>query len=154
MSIQLLLTVLSGKEKHMNINKFAGLFRDRVGGTGCLNFVHVFFLFHSLWGRKTHKQSPPQKSRGNPVKNSVYVFFCLCVFFAPRVLVFWFVRCWRPAPELRPGAQDCTPRASICFMALSSRFLDQLPLVPRPPMQNRTNTATEEVLLQQKGAQT
>ena len=34
-----------GKEKHININKFAGF-------GGWQNFVDVFFSGHSLWGRK------------------------------------------------------------------------------------------------------
>ena len=49
----------SGKKKHININKFAGLSRDWVGAK-LLNCLCVFFSGHSLWGRKTHKQSPPQ----------------------------------------------------------------------------------------------
>ena len=41
----------------------------------------VFFSAHSLWGRKTHKQSPPPpKSRDNPVKILFTCFFFMCFF--------------------------------------------------------------------------
>ena len=40
---------VSGKEKHININKFAGLSRDWVGAE---NLFMCFFSGHSLWGRK------------------------------------------------------------------------------------------------------
>ena len=69
---------LSGKEKHININKFAGLSRDWVG---CQNFVYVFLSGHSLWDRNnTHKQTPPFKIPGQSREFFVYVFFSLCVF--------------------------------------------------------------------------
>ena len=69
--------LLSGKEKHVNINKFAGLSRDWVGAKSCLC---VLFSGHSLWGRKkAHKHKVPQTSRDNPVK---ILFTC---FFAPNL---------------------------------------------------------------------
>ena len=49
------------KFAHININKFAGLSRDWLG---VKILLCVFFRF--IWGRKT------------------YVFFSLCVFFAPK----------------------------------------------------------------------
>ena len=68
---------------HININKFAGLSRDWVGAT--ILILCVFFSGHSLWGRKTHKQSPPPKSRDNPVRIWFTCFFSLCVFFRSQV---------------------------------------------------------------------
>ena len=51
-----------GKNKNININKFAGLFLDWVGGKMLfICFLFVFFSGHSLWGRKTHKQDPQKK---------------------------------------------------------------------------------------------
>ena len=50
------------------------------GMGGWQKFVYVFFSGHSLWGRKTHKQNPPPKSRDNPVKILFMHFFSLCVF--------------------------------------------------------------------------
>ena len=49
---------------------------------GCQNFVYVFFSGHSLWGRKTHKQSPSKKSRDNPLKILFTCFFFMCFFFS------------------------------------------------------------------------
>ena len=37
----------------------------------------VFFSGHSLWGRKTHKQNPPPKIRGQSREICVYVFSSL-----------------------------------------------------------------------------
>ena len=65
-----------GKTKHININKCAGLSRDCVGGK-CL---FMCFFFFSLWGRKTHKQNPPQ-ILGQSSEHFGYVFFSLCAFF-------------------------------------------------------------------------
>ena len=49
---------------------------------GCQNFVYVFFSGHSLWGRKTHKQSPPKNNLGESHDIFVYVFFLYVFFFA------------------------------------------------------------------------
>ena len=72
----------SGKEKHMNINKFSELSQVWVGGKNL--FMCFFFLFGSflVGEKKTHKQNPPK----NPVEClfiTVYVFFSLCVFSLP-----------------------------------------------------------------------
>ena len=58
------------KKKHINI-KFAGLSRDRVGAQN----LFMFFRVIPFGVQKTHKQNLPKKSRDNPVK------ICLCVFF-------------------------------------------------------------------------
>ena len=68
-----------GKEKYININKFAGLSRDWADGK--ILFM-CFFSGPSLWGRKTHKQNPP-KIQGQSREKFVYVFFSLCVFSLP-----------------------------------------------------------------------
>ena len=70
----------SGKAKHININKFAGLSRDWVGADKLFMF---FFPGHSLWGRETHKQNSP-KILGQSRDNYVYLFFSLCVFSLPN----------------------------------------------------------------------
>ena len=49
-SVLLNMNCSSGKEKHININKFAGLSRDWVGAK--ILFMCFFFSGHSLWGRK------------------------------------------------------------------------------------------------------
>ena len=67
---------IQGKKKHININKFAGLSRDWVGA----KFLFMCFLDYSLWGRKTHKQSPNPKSRDSPVQ-ILFTCFVLYVFF-------------------------------------------------------------------------
>ena len=72
-----------GKQKHININNFAGLSRDWVAKNCSCVCVCVFFFSsgHSLWGRKkTHKRNPPPKSRDNPVK-ILFTCFVLYVFF-------------------------------------------------------------------------
>ena len=74
--------VFAEKEKHININKFAGL-SPRLGGYQ--KVVYVFFFFfsgHSLWGRKTHKQNSPQNPGTIPWKFCLRVLFFMC-FFAP-----------------------------------------------------------------------
>ena len=65
-----------GKEKHIKINKFAGLSRDWVGVT---NLFMCFFRVIPYGGRKTHKQNSPQIP-GRSREKFVYVFFSLCVF--------------------------------------------------------------------------
>ena len=70
--------ISQGKNKHININKSAGLSRDWVGGK---KYDFVFRGVIPYGGEKTHKQNPP-KSRDNPVK-SLYVFL-FGGFFAPK----------------------------------------------------------------------
>ena len=68
----------AGKEKHVNINKFAGLSRDWVGA----KILFMCFFFGSfLRGEKTHKQPPPKKSRDNSVNILFMCYFSLCAFF-------------------------------------------------------------------------
>ena len=79
-----------GKEKHININKFAGLSRDWAGGK-ILFMCFLFFFGSFLMGeKKTHKQNCPQIP-GQSRETFVYVFFSLCVFFAPHTFlaIFW-----------------------------------------------------------------
>ena len=66
-----------GKDKHININKFAGLSRDWAGGK--ILFM-CFFRVIPYGGEKTHKQNSP-KIPAQSRENIVYVFFSLCVFF-------------------------------------------------------------------------
>ena len=75
------LALPQGKKKHMNINKFAGLSRDWVGAK---NLFMCLFSGHSLWGKNTHTNKVPQKIPGQSREIFVYVFFSLCVFFAPN----------------------------------------------------------------------
>ena len=73
-----------GKEKHININKFAGLSRDWDWvGAKTLFMCVFFFQVIPCGGEKTHKQNSP-KIRGQSRENFVYVFF-LYVFFAPHL---------------------------------------------------------------------
>ena len=69
-------TRTQGKKKHKNINKFAGLSRDWVGGK---NVLCVFFRVIPHGERKRINKIPP-KSRDNYAKNLFtcffYVFFC------------------------------------------------------------------------------
>ena len=71
------LTKLSGKEKHININKCAALSRVWVGQ----KFVYVFFLVHSLWGRKNTETKSPSKNPGTIPSNFSYLFFFFMYFF-------------------------------------------------------------------------
>ena len=75
-------TIIQGKKKHININKFAGLSRDWVGAK---NLFMCFFRVIPYGGEKTHKQSPPPKSRDNPVK-ILFTCFFLCVFFRSQIM--------------------------------------------------------------------
>ena len=70
----------SGKEKHININKFAGLSRDWVGPK---NLFMCFFLVIPHGGEKHINKIPP-KIPGQSREKFIYVFFSLCVFFAPN----------------------------------------------------------------------
>ena len=72
--------LVSGKEKHININKFGGLSRDWVGGK---NLFMCFLWVIPYGGEKTHKQNPPQ----NPVtirEMLVYMSCYLCVYSLPH----------------------------------------------------------------------
>ena len=64
----------SGKEKHININKYAGLFRDWVGAK---NLFMCFFRVIPYGGEKAHKQNA--KKTGQSREHFAYVFFSLCV---------------------------------------------------------------------------
>ena len=77
----LLETTLLQGEKHININKCAGLSQDWVGGQ---NIFMCFFSGHSLWGRKKHIDKVPPKIPKQSREKSVYVLFALCVFFTPN----------------------------------------------------------------------
>ena len=72
--------VNQGKKKHININKFAGLSRDWVGAE---NLFLCFFFGSFLMGEKKHINKIPPKIPGQSREIFVYVFFSLCVFFAP-----------------------------------------------------------------------
>ena len=50
------------ERKHININKFAGLSWDWVGG-------NLFFSGHSLWGREKNKLNPPKNKLNPPPPN-------------------------------------------------------------------------------------
>ena len=69
--------VLGGSGKNTWRKQICGIVP---GLGGCQNFVYVFFGGHSLWGRKTHKRSPPQ------IPGTIPWNFCLCVF----LYVFFF----------------------------------------------------------------
>ena len=71
----------SGKEKHMNFKKFAGLSRDWVGAK---KLFMCFSSCHSLWGRNKHINKIPPKMPGQSRENYVSVFFSLCVFLVPK----------------------------------------------------------------------
>ena len=74
----------SGKGRHISvisINTFGGLSQDWVGAKNL--FVCVCFSGHFLWGRKHTNKIPPPKAPHNLVK-CLLMWFCLCVFFAPR----------------------------------------------------------------------
>ena len=60
------------------------------------------------------------------------------------VLTVWFLVLVLLARGSRAssGSARLCPRASICFMAPSSRFSDLLPLAPRPPMQKQDEQET------------
>ena len=62
------------KQKHVNVNKFAGLSRDWVGSK---KVVYVF-LGHSICGRKTHKQIP-QNPGTIPCNILCTFFFIICL---------------------------------------------------------------------------
>ena len=64
-----------------NINKFAGLSRDWVGGK---NLFMCFLGVIPCGGEKTHKQNPPQNSGTIPWKLCLRVFFFMCFFCAPH----------------------------------------------------------------------
>ena len=71
--IVLLRLISQGKKKHININRFGGLHWDWVGGKNLC--VCVCFSCHALWGRKAHKQNPPQNP-GTILRNvSSFVFW-------------------------------------------------------------------------------
>ena len=71
--------IFQGKKKHININKFAGLSRDWVGAE------KLFMCFFGSFpmGEKKHINKIPPQIPGQSRENFVYVFFSLCVFFAP-----------------------------------------------------------------------
>ena len=73
-------STIQGKEKHININKFAGLSRDWAGG----KILFMCFFGSFLMGEKKHINKIPPKIPGQPRENFVYVFCSLCVFFAPQ----------------------------------------------------------------------
>ena len=50
---------------------------------GCRKFVYVFVFFSFLMVEKKHINKIPPKIPGQSRENIVYVFCCLCVFFAP-----------------------------------------------------------------------
>ena len=65
------------RKKHININKFAGL-----SWTGWVpKFCLRVFFGSFLMGEKKHINKITPKIPGQSRENSVYVFFCLCVFF-------------------------------------------------------------------------
>ena len=63
--------------KHININTLAGLSRDWVGAKNMFMCVCFFLGVIPYGGEKIHKQNspPPPKSRDNPVKKCLRVFF-------------------------------------------------------------------------------
>ena len=65
----------SGKEKHININKFAGLSRDWVGAKN----LFMCFFGSFLMGEKKHINKIQKKKAGQSREHFVYVFFSLCV---------------------------------------------------------------------------
>ena len=71
--------IIQGKKKHVNINKFAGLSRDWVGAKN----LFMCFFGSFLMGEKKHINKIPPKSRDNPVKFCLRVFFFMCFFFSP-----------------------------------------------------------------------
>ena len=72
-------TKIQGKKKHININKFAELFRDWVGAE---KLFMCFVRAIPYGGEKTHiiRNPPPKKSRDNPAK-TLFMCFLLYVFF-------------------------------------------------------------------------
>ena len=82
--------VLSGKEKHININNV----RDCPGTGWVAKFCLCVFLGgHSLWGRKNTWTKSPPKSRDNPAK-CLFVCLCVCVFLV-RVCFFSLPILWK-----------------------------------------------------------
>ena len=67
----------SGKEKHININKFVGLSRDWVGAK---KLFMCFFRVIPYGGGKTHKQNSPKNPGTIPWKFCLRVLFFMCFF--------------------------------------------------------------------------
>ena len=65
-----------GKKEHININKWAGLSWDWVGGKD----LFICFFGSFLMGEKKHINKIPPKSQDNPVKHLFTCFFFMCFF--------------------------------------------------------------------------
>ena len=76
----------SGKEKHININKFVGLSRDWVGAKNL--FMCFFVRVIPSGGDKTHINIIPPQIPGQSREYCVYVFFSSCVFSFPNYILF------------------------------------------------------------------
>ena len=70
----------SGKEKTHKHKQICGIVP---GLGGCQKFVYVFFFRVSPYGGEKHINKIPPQIPGQSRENYVYVFFSLCVFFAP-----------------------------------------------------------------------
>ena len=84
----LLILFFKENKTHIDINKFAGLFRDWAGGKILFMCVFCFFRVISYGGEKNINKfpPPPAKSRDNPVKilfTCFFLFMCFLVFFFP-----------------------------------------------------------------------
>ena len=73
-----------GKKKTHKHKQICGIVPG--SGWGGKKLFMCFFLGHSLWGRKTHKQNPPKTSRDNPVKQlfRCFLLYVFSIFFAPN----------------------------------------------------------------------
>ena len=71
---------ISEKEKTHKLKQICGIVP---GLGGCQKVVYVFLFGSFLMGEKKHINKIPQKIPGQSRENFVYVFFSLCVLFAP-----------------------------------------------------------------------
>ena len=130
--------LIQGKKKHISINKFAGLSRDWVGAKILFMSQIMCFLGHSLWGRKTHKQSPPQTILGQSRVNVVYMFLFFMCFFAPADMLKFLRHVMRGTLSVRP---KCSHR---CVS------LTESPLKPVHVLQHATGKSTEQTSMRTK----
>ena len=76
--------LISGKEKTHKHKQICGIVP---GLGGCQIFVYVFFRVIPYGGEEKHINKVPPKIPGQSRETFVYVFFSLCVFFVPKVLL-------------------------------------------------------------------
>ena len=106
---------VQGEKKHTHTHTQTQTNLRDCPGTGLAQKMCLcVFLGRSLWGRKTHKQKFPQKSRDNPVKILFACFFLYVFFSVPKTfrefgLKFW---CPPPTPGVAPRVAPRKPRAS------------------------------------------